>query len=341
MSRRPGTAARLAAACLAAARLAAGRLAAGRLAAVRLAAGRLAAAGLGLAAATVGLGVAVGATPAAGATVGYVRLAHLSPDTPAVDVYLSVVSGGAPPQKFPAVGYGVVSKYQAMAPGTYSVAMRNVGAADSTPPVLSTQLTVTAGAAYTVAGVGRFADLGLRVIDDDLSLPSPGMAKVRVVHASVRAPLLDVSVADGTPIADGIAFATTTGYREIKPGSWQLRLRPSGSGPATDLAATCAAGGVYSVLILDGKDGGLTVEVRTDARAGESVPRGGVDTGAGGTAPNGPRAPDSGAGPAAVALPLAAVAALLLAAVAALLLAAVAALLLSASGRRLRPLVGR
>jgi hypothetical protein len=39
------------------------------------------------------------------------------------------------------------------------------------------------------------------------------------------------------------------------------------------------------VLVLDGKNGGLTVEVRVDARAGAQVPLGGVDTGAGGTAP--------------------------------------------------------
>ncbi len=225
------------------------------------------------------------AAPARAATVGYVRLAHLSPDTPAVDVYLSSVAGGAP-RKFPAVGYGTVSTYLPLDTGTYSVAMRNVGAADSSQPVLSTSVTVEAGSAYTVAGVGRFADLGLRVINDDLKLPTAGKAKVRVVNASVRAPQLDVSVATtGATIATGAAFATTTDYREVEPGRWPLKLQPSGSTNATEVAANCAAGGVYSVLVLDGKNGGLTVEVRVDARAGAQVPLGGVDTGAGGSAP--------------------------------------------------------
>ena len=53
------------------------------------------------------IGAALAAPPAAAASVGYVRLAHLSPDTPPVDVYLSSVAGGAP-KKFPAVGYGTV-----------------------------------------------------------------------------------------------------------------------------------------------------------------------------------------------------------------------------------------
>jgi hypothetical protein len=242
-------------------------------------------ASVGLAVAAGAVGAAVAAPPAAAATVGYVRLAHLSPDTPPVDVYLSSVAGGAA-KKFPAVGYGTVSTYLPLDVGTYSVAMRNVNAAESTPPVLSTQVTVAAGGAYTVAGVGRFADLGLRVINDDLALPSAGKAKVRVVNASVRAPQLDVSVATtGAVIATGAAFATTTEYREVNPGKWPLKLQPSGTNNATAVAANCAAGGVYSVLVLDGKNGGLTVEVRVDARAGSNVPLGGVETGAGGTAP--------------------------------------------------------
>src|SRR5258705_7637060 len=51
------------------------------------------------------------ATPAnAEAAVGYVRLAHLSPDTPKVDVYLAKVGDATfKEQKFEHVGYGVVS----------------------------------------------------------------------------------------------------------------------------------------------------------------------------------------------------------------------------------------
>lgn len=223
------------------------------------------------------------AAPASAATVGYVRLAHLSPDTPPVDVYLSAVTPGATARKFPAVPYGVVSGYLPLDAGTYSVAMRKANDPESVPPVLSTQVTVAAGGAYTVAGVGRFADLGLRVIGDDLARPAAGKAKLRIVHASVRAPLLDISVAGGAPVATGVAFATTSAYQEVQPGRWTLRLQPSG-GAATEVTVNSAAGGVYSVLVLDGKNGGLTVEVRTDAQGGSIVPQGGVDTGAGGTA---------------------------------------------------------
>ncbi|QGN47658.1 DUF4397 domain-containing protein [Micromonospora sp. WMMD558] len=227
-------------------------------------------------------GVAVVAGPAQAAPVGYVRLAHLSPDTPAVDVYLAA-SGQEKPQVFPGVGYGVVSTYLPLPAGRYAVAMREAGAPADEPPVLTTEVAVSGGAAYTVAGVGRHADLGLRVLDDDLSAPEPGHAKVRVVQASVRAPVLDVAAADGPPIATGVRFATTTDYQQVEPGRLRLRLSSAG-GPTTDVQVTLTGGAVYSLLVLDAKQGGLTTELRQDAAGGVVVvPTGGVDAGAGGS----------------------------------------------------------
>ncbi|MFY1681297.1 DUF4397 domain-containing protein [Micromonospora sp. WMMD730] len=242
------------------------------------------------AAGTLLLGTALaplGGTPAGAAAgdVGYVRLAHLSPDTPAVDVYLSA-PGAATPQVFPAVGYGVVSRYLPLAVGRYAVAMRQAGAPASEPPVLTTEVALRAGEAYTVAGVGRYADLGLRVLADDLSAPAAGRAKVRVVQASVRAPVVDVAADDGPTIADAVRFATTTDYRQVEPGRWRLRLG-GGGGPGTDVEVTLTGGRVYSLLVLDGKRGGLTVELREDARGGGTAPAGGVPAGAGGLATSG------------------------------------------------------
>jgi hypothetical protein len=238
--------------------------------------------GASAAAALLGLGLStVAAAPASAAGVGYVRLAHLSPDSPAVDVYLSSVSGTIQQQKFNAVGYGVVSKYLPLPPGTYAVAMRPVGAPATSPPILSTQVTVVEGQAYTVAGVGRYADLGLRVIPDDLATPMTGKAKVRVVQASIKQPVLNV-VCAGQSIGDGVQFASTTNYQEVGPGKWTIKLTPPGSTDTTTVSAPLVAGGVYSLIVLDGK-GGLTGQLRTDARS-NGMPEGGVGTGAGGTA---------------------------------------------------------
>ncbi|MCM0676995.1 DUF4397 domain-containing protein, partial [Micromonospora phytophila] len=212
--------------------------------------------GTGLTAAPVGAAPPVRAEAA---TVGQVRLAHLSPDTPAVDVYLAA-PGASEPQVFPAVGYGVVSKYLPLPAGRYAVAMREAGAPADDPPVLTTEVAVSGGAAYTVAGVGRHADLGLRVLRDDLSAPERGRAKIRVVQASVRAPVLDVAAAGGPTLAEGVSFATTTDYQQVEPGRWRLRVGGSG-GPTTDTDVTLSAGAVYSLLVLDAKQGGLATEL--------------------------------------------------------------------------------
>jgi uncharacterized protein DUF4397 len=227
----------------------------------------------------------VAATPAAAAQAaqGYVRLAHLSPDTPEVDVYLSSVAGSVDEQTFPGVGYGVVSGYQALPAGTYAVSMRLAGADPSTPPVLTTQVEVAADGAYTVAGVGRNADLGLDVIEDDLAMPASGKAKVRVVHASVRAPVLTMAVADGPTIASDVTFASTTPYEEVDPGTWTLEIRPEGSGEPTTKQTTLEEGNIYTCLVLDdGESDGLTWNMLLDAGREGIVPTGGVETGAGG-----------------------------------------------------------
>ncbi|WP_433368762.1 DUF4397 domain-containing protein [Actinoplanes sp. CA-142083] len=228
------------------------------------------------------------ASPARAAGDGYVRLAHLSPDTPAVDVYLRSTADTIKPQTFKAVGYGDMSSYLRLPTGTYQVAMRKAGAPASTAPVLTTQVGVENGAAYTVAGVGRFADLGLRVLKDDLKLPDPGKSKVRIIQASVKAPVLDVAGQNGNKIADGVAFATTTTYREVNPGKWSVQVVPTGGGKTSVLPCTLGAGSVYSLIVLDDSGGGLKPELHVDAERQGAVPLGGVATGGGGSQPASP-----------------------------------------------------
>jgi hypothetical protein len=234
---------------------------------------------------------------------GLLRLAHLSPDTPAVDVYVDSVADPAAGQVFPAVGYGTVSDYLPVPAGTYAVSMRSAGADAAEPPVLSTTVEVGAGSARTVAGVGPFADLGLEVLQDDLTPPPAGSSRLRVIAAAAGAPTLDVAVPGGPPVAAGLAFADTSGYVDVPAGTTALTVTPGGGTP-TELPVEPTAGSVYSVLVLDRPGGGLTVRAVLDAAGPGVVPSGGVEAGVGGTAP-GPR-------PAGVSGPMATGAGLLL-----------------------------
>jgi len=214
---------------------------------------------------------------------GLLRLAHLSPDTPAVDVYVDAVADPSARITLEGVDYGTVSDYQDVAPGTYTVSMREAGASPDTPPVLSTTVDVSADSARTVAGVGLFADLGLEIIDDSLEIPPSGQARMRVLAAASSAETLDVSVAGGAAVASGLAFADTGDYVDVPAGSTTLQVSAGGGAP-TDLPVDLDAGAVYSVLVLDDAASGLTVQPVLDAAGPGVTPVGGVETGAGGTA---------------------------------------------------------
>jgi len=214
---------------------------------------------------------------------GLLRLAHLSPDTPAVDVYVDAVADPEAGITLEGVDYGTVSDYQDVPPGTYTVSMRAAGADPTTPPVLSTTVEVVSDSALTVAGVGLFADLGLEIIEDSLDMPSSGQARMRVLAAASNAETLDVTLADGTAVATDLAFASTSDYVDVPAGSTTLQVSAGGE-PPTDLPVDLDAGSVYSLLVLDEPDAGLTVEPVLDAASPGVVPVGGVETGAGGTA---------------------------------------------------------
>src|SRR3984957_863629 len=130
-------------------------------------------AALALAGFALAAGPLAAAAPASAAdSVGWLRLAHLSPNTPAVDVYL--YSFGKPSAQIVLhhVAYGTVSPFEQVPAGDYTVAMRAAGAKPSSKPVLSTAVDVAAGHAYTVAGLGPESGLRLQVLDDQLTTPT-------------------------------------------------------------------------------------------------------------------------------------------------------------------------
>src|ERR1700746_2342607 len=132
-------------------------------------------------------GVAIASVPAASAATahhhsneGWIRLAHLSPNTPPVDVYLYSFGNSHAMIVLHHVAYGTVSPYEKVKAGEYTVAMRGAGAAAKSPPVLSTSVRIAAGGAYTVAGMGPAKGLRLQILRDELTTPA-GKSRIRVI----------------------------------------------------------------------------------------------------------------------------------------------------------------
>jgi hypothetical protein len=242
-----------------------------------------------LAAPTVSAAAAVAAAGGQGtgsSATGWIRLAHLSPNTPAVDVYLYSFGNADARMVLHHVGYGDVSPYLAVPGGDYSVAMRGAGASPTSPPVLSASIRVTPGSAYTALAVGPRTGLRVRVFRDDLSTPS-GQSLVRVVQASMKHPRVTVSWG-GKVLASKLPFASVTSYTAVSPGA-ETVTASAGAGNAQS-SVTLSAGSIHTLVVLDGAKG-LEIDNLEDADGSSQLPVGGAQTGFGGTAARGPGSP--------------------------------------------------
>jgi uncharacterized protein DUF4397 len=233
-------------------------------------------------------GVAIASVPAASAAMahrhgndGWIRLAHLSPNTPPVDVYLYSFGNSHAMIVLHHVSYGTVSPYEKVAAGEYTVAMRGVNASPTSQPVLSTSVQITAGGAYTVAGMGPAKGLRLQVIPDRLTTP-PGKSLVRVIQASLRYQKITVD-ANHRTLAKNINFAHVTDYVSTPPGSFDVHFAGMGAKGSSDISLD--AGTIHTLVVLDGSHNGLQIANLEDAAGSAVAPSGGADTGLGGTAP--------------------------------------------------------
>jgi hypothetical protein len=220
------------------------------------------------------------AAPAGASTgFGWLRLAHLSPNTPAVDVYLYSVGQPAALVVLKHVAYGDESPYERVAAGDYTIAMRAAGAPASGKPVLSTTVDVAAGHAYTVAGMGPFSALRLQVLQDDLTTP-PGEALVRIIQASLQQKRVTVTIGTQT-VASGLEFGTATAYKTVTPGTMTAHV--AGGASTASAQVSFPAGSIHTLVVLD-DPGHLSIQVLADAAGSSAVPSGAADTGYGGTA---------------------------------------------------------
>jgi Domain of unknown function (DUF4397) len=231
------------------------------------------------AAIAAGSPAASAATLATSAQDGWVRIAHLSPEAPAMDIYLYPFGDPAHPTVLRDVSYGDVSAYMTLAPGQYTVAMRGFDAPASSHPALVSSFMVSAKTAYTVAALGPDPGLRVEVLQDQTTTPK-GQALVRVVQASLKEDHVTVSYGS-TLLASQLAFSSATPYMAVSPGERSVTLTASGEDTTMSLGLT--ADTVHTIVVLDSSSG-LKTDDLTDAVGSQLMPSGGAATGFGGTA---------------------------------------------------------
>jgi uncharacterized protein DUF4397 len=172
-----------------------------------------------------------------------VRVAHLSPDAPNVDVSVN----GEPVAALQNVPYGTISSYLPLPAGSQEVTVYPAG--DRSQPVIDTPVDLAAGGAYTIGLVSN-GSLRAQAYQDDLTPPAQGNSKLRVVHASPDAGPVDVVPAGGAPLVSGLQFPNASPYAQVPAGTYTLNVNAAGTNTTAISVpnAAVASGGVYSAF---------------------------------------------------------------------------------------------
>ncbi|SDF37360.1 protein of unknown function [Lentzea fradiae] len=204
------------------------------------------------------------AAPAHAASGTYVRIGHFSTDQARVEASFDGVAAGT-------LDYADLQEYRRVEPGEHNVEFRAAGSDPGDPVLRSVLVIASPGRAYTVLDVAST----MKVLEDDVSLPPGGQARLRVVNGGDAETDL---VRGGTAVHRAVQAHSATGYVDLAPGTAALEVLQRGKEPTT-LEAPVEAGAVYSLLV-----SARRIELRTDAKAAEVVPGGGQETGFGGMA---------------------------------------------------------
>jgi len=170
----------------------------------------------------------------------YVRVAHLSPNAPAVDFCLKNGTGSFAGPVLKDLGitaglpYSKVTEYLPIIPGTYTARLVAPDAADCTTSLAGLpdySLPSLSGGTYaTVAAVGLVGGTPAFTVKPfvDEHVTAAGKAALRFIHASPGTPAVDVGLESGatfTPVFSAVAYPSITigggvdsnGYVETAP----------------------------------------------------------------------------------------------------------------------------
>ncbi len=185
-----------------------------------------------------------------------VRGIHLSPDAPAVDIYVddTLVTED-------------LAYTQFVGPLEVPFGTRNlkVKAANTTATVIDANLELEQGRRYSLYAVGKLASIAPLVFEDT-RFAARKAAKLRVLHGAASAPRVDVYLSRPgapleklDPILENVPFKSISSYFRLRPGGLQVRVTlPDTKTVVIDSGAlTIKEGDVLSAVAIDkpGKPG--------------------------------------------------------------------------------------
>lgn len=190
--------------------------------------------------------------PAADTGFVNIQVAHLSPDTPAVDVY---VNGDA---AITSLEFNQLTEWITLPAGSYEIAVAPAGTSVDQAAIGPATFDLPAGQFITVAAIGSLeaGTLAPAIIAQDYSPVTDGNVRVTLFHAIEDAPAVDVLANGTTALVRQLAFPGTLGDNdgvftlEVPAGTYDLSVVPNGATTPVviDLpGTTLEAGNIYFV----------------------------------------------------------------------------------------------
>jgi hypothetical protein len=193
-----------------------------------------------------------------------VRVIDASPDAPNLDIYQNSSVG------LYNVGFGTVSSYIAMAPGS---TVHAAYTANTQQQLAQVRGTFSVGTQYTVLTGNVAANLQMTVLRDQ-STPAPsGQVGLRFLGQATRTGAVDLylvpsgaSLTGVAPIASGIGFGGNTGYINAPGGTYSIVAFPAGAVPSvstpvyTGSQAFYPGGSARTIVLIDHRPGQQSVD---------------------------------------------------------------------------------
>lgn len=183
-----------------------------------------------------------------------VRIIQASPNAPGIDMYANGTTLADN------LGFGSVTSYVSINPGTYSIAAATTGTMDA----LATEKgTMVDGSQYTVLLGSSAAAMQELILKDQSQAAPSGQISLRLIDEASAVGALDVYLVPAgvklsatTPLLTNLTFGNTPAYVNVPTGTYTLVLVPKGTAVTGTTVATYTgaqvayAGGSATTVVL-------------------------------------------------------------------------------------------
>lgn len=171
----------------------------------------------------------------------HIRILHVSPDAPAVDVYVN--------NKLVAknLSYRNFTPYLNIPSGNTNIRVFITGRKMN--PLINTNIFIPPESIFTIAAAGKSSQIGLLVLPEPIKSIPVGNALIRFAHLSPDAPNVDMVLPNGNELFTNVSFKDYTGYIPIEEGTYTFEIKGTATSKVilTVPNINIKAGNIYTI----------------------------------------------------------------------------------------------